>query len=574
MDGKSVWLIGSGPECDLIVDRPTVSARHCRLTLAEQSFILEDLNSTNGTYVDGRRIEAPIRIERSTPVTLGQAIPMPWPESVSRPAEQIRIGRQADNDLVLSDPLVADYHARILLVDDRMILEDLGSPAGTYLITPGNRIAHAALRGTETVFLGAFPISATELLAAPRSRAMSGLPSLRFSGAETVLGRDPSCDAVCSFPMVSGRHARLFRKGETTLLEDLGSSNGTYVNAVKVIGQAKVVPGDTIGLGSHGFRLLEVPPPPGHAPVPTPLPSQPAQDGREVSWVAELSKGRGRYAALILILQAPVLAALVVMILGGADGVVVTREKWPEAARTLTVACFLTALAGLWFGISNAVAAIMRRSHAQPGSRLPYPSSAGGLFSFIGILTVLGVIQDALFLTILKLGLPLAGSSLPMLGIMVLASAVGVAMVVALAVIGGAPRSVKVSVPALMVALVLLGGVVPMPVSAQRPASALSSFIPSKWAFEALLLLEAERRPTWLPPSPGGDQEPRDVAESAFANNQERAGVRADVLALGAMLVGLVGALLFLVVKPAASGPGSSIGTEPAAGQCVSSPGR
>jgi pSer/pThr/pTyr-binding forkhead associated (FHA) protein len=41
------------PDCDLVVDRPEVSARHCRLSETAHGFILHDLGSSNGTYVNG-----------------------------------------------------------------------------------------------------------------------------------------------------------------------------------------------------------------------------------------------------------------------------------------------------------------------------------------------------------------------------------------------------------------------------------------------------------------------------------------------------------------------------------------
>src|SRR6185295_7657019 len=54
-----VWIVGSGPECDIVVARPTVSRRHCRLMEMGGVFQIEDLGSRNGTYVNGTRIETP-----------------------------------------------------------------------------------------------------------------------------------------------------------------------------------------------------------------------------------------------------------------------------------------------------------------------------------------------------------------------------------------------------------------------------------------------------------------------------------------------------------------------------------
>ena len=55
------WLIGSAAGCTIVVEHATVSGRHCRLTLDREGYLLEDLGSTNGTYVNGRRLAGPER---------------------------------------------------------------------------------------------------------------------------------------------------------------------------------------------------------------------------------------------------------------------------------------------------------------------------------------------------------------------------------------------------------------------------------------------------------------------------------------------------------------------------------
>src|SRR5947199_61356 len=61
MDSKTSWIIGADPACDLIIDLPSVSRRHCRLSRgARDTFTVVDLGSTNGTAVNvqGRRVSS------------------------------------------------------------------------------------------------------------------------------------------------------------------------------------------------------------------------------------------------------------------------------------------------------------------------------------------------------------------------------------------------------------------------------------------------------------------------------------------------------------------------------------
>ena len=78
------WDIGSGADCGVVVDSPLVSARHCQLTQTADGYFLNDLGSTNGTYVDGLRINAPTRLVPGASITLGKTMPMPWPPELVR----------------------------------------------------------------------------------------------------------------------------------------------------------------------------------------------------------------------------------------------------------------------------------------------------------------------------------------------------------------------------------------------------------------------------------------------------------------------------------------------------------
>lgn len=68
----------------------------------------------------------------------------------------------------------------------------------------------------------------------------------------TVIGRREDCDLRLPLGDVSRKHCRIIRDGDDVRIEDLGSSNGTYHNGVRVQ-EAFMQPGDTVQIGPVAF---------------------------------------------------------------------------------------------------------------------------------------------------------------------------------------------------------------------------------------------------------------------------------------------------------------------------------
>ena len=64
-----------------------------------------------------------------------------------------------------------------------------------------------------------------------------------------TIGRDPNNDIVINDPQVSRQHARIRRQGGLTTIEDMGSTNGTFVNGMRLANPHTLAPGDSISLG-------------------------------------------------------------------------------------------------------------------------------------------------------------------------------------------------------------------------------------------------------------------------------------------------------------------------------------
>lgn len=74
---------------------------------------------------------------------------------------------------------------------------------------------------------------------------------------ETVLGRQAECDVLLTEGHASRRHARLVQAEDGYWLEDLGSSNGTFINGNRISGRVKVASGDRLrfDVEEYDFRV-------------------------------------------------------------------------------------------------------------------------------------------------------------------------------------------------------------------------------------------------------------------------------------------------------------------------------
>ena len=75
-------------------------------------------------------------------------------------------------------------------------------------------------------------------------------------GREVVLGRDAGCDLVLDAEDVSRRHARVRRAGDGHVVEDLRSTNGTFIGEARAEGERPLRAGDQIRVGSVVLKYL------------------------------------------------------------------------------------------------------------------------------------------------------------------------------------------------------------------------------------------------------------------------------------------------------------------------------
>jgi pSer/pThr/pTyr-binding forkhead associated (FHA) protein len=176
--------VGRDPEADLSVSHPLVSRRHLVLRPGTAGWILEDAGSTNGTFHDGKRvswlrIDCPMRLRLGDPdggqelrvePGVGATLPLAAgsggrrPDTADREAPgkrrkvhlilgRARLGRAADNDIVVRDPTVSRHHADLHGDPlDGFEVIDRSSRNGTFV--NGRRVSRARLRESDRIQLG------------------------------------------------------------------------------------------------------------------------------------------------------------------------------------------------------------------------------------------------------------------------------------------------------------------------------------------------------------------------------------------------------------------------------------
>ena len=77
-----------------------------------------------------------------------------------------------------------------------------------------------------------------------------------LSGGATM-GRSDSADILVDDPFASSAHARVFQRGEFMYIEDMGSTNGTYLNGRQLRTAERLKMADTIRIGDSEYRYQE-----------------------------------------------------------------------------------------------------------------------------------------------------------------------------------------------------------------------------------------------------------------------------------------------------------------------------
>ena len=169
--GDEPLTLGRAEESSVVVTGEKVSRSHARVELRDGEVYVTDLGSRHGTTVNGEPVDSEPRLLQSgDAIELGGEVvrflagegtrmesrvaPATEIRTVRLEGERMSIGRDAANDLVLSDPNVSRFHAEIAVRDGRAEVVDLGSRNGTRV--DGELVERAPLERGSSVGIGPY----------------------------------------------------------------------------------------------------------------------------------------------------------------------------------------------------------------------------------------------------------------------------------------------------------------------------------------------------------------------------------------------------------------------------------
>ncbi len=330
--------IGRDKSNDVILENPNVSGVHAEIRIEGSGCFVLDLGSTNGTFVNGSKVQGRQEIkawdkinfaqieaevvdtERSRPTQLSQAVQTGEPGNSGKESTpqwtlegfsgkfkgksypikgKMTVGREQSCDICIDSKMISKKHAEISPGDGVLELKDLGSTNGTFVngtrvqatfLKSGDRLSFDQemfwVKGKDrdedkTQVREALSADATRTRSAVGSNketkaAVSGAPSASgqsrlvvqkgkagkksfyLTKQSMVLGRSSECDICIAEDTVSSRHANLGYTANGWEIEDLGSSNGIYINGKKISSKI-LVPGDKITVGRIELHFEDTP---------------------------------------------------------------------------------------------------------------------------------------------------------------------------------------------------------------------------------------------------------------------------------------------------------------------------
>jgi len=212
---KEGWklVIGRGADADVIVDNTAISRNHASLEVKEGLYILTDLGSLNGTFINGKKITGSEYITQDDDVKLGKF--------------KLSVDEGSEQEIVSSYGEYPDTDNKTIIVDAKQLSSeakdsDANKPEHQLLLMEGN--------------------------ATPSKISLKGKSSVK-------IGKAPSCDMILSDLFVAKAQFYVVRHEDNFKIIPQRSWAKTFLNGTKIKDERILRKGDIIKIRSTKIRF-------------------------------------------------------------------------------------------------------------------------------------------------------------------------------------------------------------------------------------------------------------------------------------------------------------------------------
>lgn len=252
--GSAPLVIGREAGCDIVVPNKDVSRRHAEIFASPQGYVLVD-SSTNGTFVNAERVEAQRVLARADVIRIGD--------------HEFRFyaDRVADVASLVNAPPLQPPPAPAPAPPAAPVFTPPPAPPAPPAAGAAERLSHTSFGMAPAQPPGPAappPAPAAEPPKAAAARGPAATPALatflvrsgQLKGQRLTvrvpvvnIGRAEYNDLVVPDDSVSGAHAKLQRREGVWVLVDNDSTNGTWVDGERVVGETMLGPGAVVRFG-------------------------------------------------------------------------------------------------------------------------------------------------------------------------------------------------------------------------------------------------------------------------------------------------------------------------------------
>jgi NADPH-dependent 2,4-dienoyl-CoA reductase/sulfur reductase-like enzyme/pSer/pThr/pTyr-binding forkhead associated (FHA) protein len=242
-----VITVGRQAGIPLLIDQGTVSRRHAEISYANGQYILRDLGSTNGTFVNGMRLQpqSTYILKPNDHVRFGTTVAFTFVQRGG--TSQAR--KPSPGSVTMAGVTMLHELDKNAVPLEQPILNADGS-----LLLPGSTIPVPA---KIVATFKTLPALITVVGGAARGKNPPQV-ALLVQGNNVTIGRDEGADIVIADVVVSRYHAQVSPGPDGYYVRDLESSNGVIVNQTRIDNPYRLAHGDRITIGSSIIYFIDL----------------------------------------------------------------------------------------------------------------------------------------------------------------------------------------------------------------------------------------------------------------------------------------------------------------------------